>query len=290
MPEFWEKQAQIERLRHAALESYPQLWAGMIADWQSSSGGDAAWLMYSANYLFRTNGIRWAIDPFSLHWRLPAAPEMNLSHDLDGLEFVLLTHAHKDHLDLDLVSALKDLPVTWVVPEFLAPVVQKHAGLKPAQMAVPRLLEPVRLSGITITPFAGQHLVPNPGGTPRGLPELGYLVEYASRRLLFPGDVRIYDAASFPNFESVDILFAHLWLGRGLALKDQPELRQAFCQFCADFHPGRVVITHLHEFGRDANDFLDEEHITRVVQIFRVDYPHLKTSPAYMGERIDLDI
>ncbi len=289
MAEFREKQAQIERLRREAIERYPHLWADMIAGWKSSSRGDAAWLMYSANYLLRTGGVRWAIDPFSLHGRLPAALEMNLIRDLEGLEFVLLTHAHKDHLDLDLIAALKDLPITWVVPDFLAPVVQKGAGLRPDQMVIPHLLEPLRLSGITITPFAGQHLVPNPDGTLRGLPELGYLVEYAGRRLLFPGDVRIYDAARFPRFGAVDVLFAHLWLGRGLALEDQPELQQAFCQFCADFHPGRVVITHLHEFGRDAYDFLDEEHVARVQQIFKSDYPHLKAKPAYMGETIGLD-
>ncbi len=281
-----EKQAEIDCLKQAAVARYPQLWADMIAAWKSP-GSDAAWLMYSANYLFRTGGVRWAIDPLSLHARLHIAPVMALRRDLEGLQFVLLTHAHKDHLDLELIAALKDLPLTWVVPDVLAPLIQGQAGLTSRQMLIPRLGEPVYLSGLTIVPFAGQHLVPNPDGTSRGLPEVGYLVEGASGRLLFPGDVRIYDARLFPKFEDVDVLFAHLWLGRGLALVDRPEITRAFCQFCADLLPRRVLVTHLREFGRDANDFLDEEHISRVQMIFESDYDYLRTAPADMGAKVD---
>ncbi len=280
------KQAEIDRLKRAAVARYPQLWAEMVADWKST-GGDAAWLMYSANYLFRTGGVRWAMDPLSLRARLPTAPVMDLRRDLERLQFVLLTHAHKDHLDLELIAALKDLPLTWVVPDFLAPLVLGQAGLKPGQVLIPRIGEPVHLSGLTIVPFAGQHLVSNPDGTSHGLPEIGYLVEGAGLRLLFPGDVRIYDARRFPRFDDVDALFAHLWLGRGLALVDRPEITRAFCQFCAELRPRRVLVTHLHEFGRDANDFLDEEHVTKVQKIFEREYSHLQTAPAYMGEKVD---
>ncbi len=288
MAEFADKQAQIDRLRREVVERYPQLWAQMIAGWKSSQAGGAAWLMYSANYLVRTGGVRWAMDPFSLGWRIPAAPKMDLKRDLEGLDFILLTHAHKDHLDLGLIAALKDLPVTWVVPDFLAPVVQDQAGIKPGRMIVPRTLEPVRLFGLTIVPFESRHLVANPDGTFRGLPEVGYLVEWAGGRLLFPGDVRIFEPDNFPQFGGVDVLFAHLWLGRGMALKNRPEMDRAFCRFCAGLHPGRVVITHLHEFGRDANDFLDEDHLARVGNVFERSYPHLKVECAYMGDKVKI--
>ncbi len=283
-----QKQAQIDRLKREAVERYPQLWAEMIAGWKSAEGGDAAWLMYSANYLLHTNGVRWAIDPFTLRVRIPTAPGVDGKHDLDGLEFVLLTHAHKDHLDLDLIAQLKDAEITWVVPDFLAPIVQKQAGLKPGRMIVPRLLKPLRLSGLTIIPFESQHLAPNPDGTLRGVPELGYLVEWPGRRLIFPGDVRIYEPDRFPKFSGVDVLFAHLWLGRAAAMENRPDIDHAFCRFCAGLQPGRVVITHLREFGRNANDFLDDEHLARVQHIFKSEYPGLVTTAAYMGEMVKI--
>ncbi len=284
------RQAQIEGLRQDAAVRYPQLWANMIAGWKSGSAVDAAWLMYSANYLLRTGDIRWAIDPLSLHWRIPSAPKMDVRRDLDGLAFVLLTHAHKDHLDLDLIGALKDLPIVWVVPEFLAPLIQKGAGLKPIQMVIPRLLEPISLPGVTILPFESQHLITYPDGRVKGLPEIGYLVDCACGRLLFPGDIRVYDSRTFPKFDRVDVLFAHLWLGHGLAMQVQPGIVQAFCQFCADIHPGQVIITHLQELGRDASDFVGEEHVARVQQVFESEYPHLRTVPAFMGVRVALDL
>src|SRR5512140_3163064 len=74
--------------------AYPVLWKRMIREWKSPGPENRAWLMYSANYLFRTGDIRWAIDPLTLNHRLPSAPEVNASQDLQTLSFVLLTHRH----------------------------------------------------------------------------------------------------------------------------------------------------------------------------------------------------
>ena len=98
----------------------------------------------------------------------------------------------------------------------------------------------------------------------RGVPATGYLVEFQNKRWLFPGDTRTYDASQLPSFGPVDGLFAHLWLGRGCALMDEPPLLDAFCQFCLDLQPRRIILTHLNEFGRDADDFWDEEHAEKL--------------------------
>src|SRR5512133_1090946 len=94
------RRQQIEARRAEIVAAYPGLWSRMVANWKSASGEDAAWLMYSASYLFRTAGVHWAMDPLTLKQRIPAAPEMDLQQDLAGLDFVVLTHAHRDHLDL----------------------------------------------------------------------------------------------------------------------------------------------------------------------------------------------
>ncbi len=50
---------------------------------------------------------------------------MDVARDLKDLDFVLLTHRHKDHLDLGLLRALRHLPIRWVVPEAILPLVQR---------------------------------------------------------------------------------------------------------------------------------------------------------------------
>ena len=50
-------------------------------------------------------------------------------------------------------------------------------------------------------------------------------------------------------------MFAHLWLGSGSALDRVPPLRDAFCRFFLEVGPPRVVLTHLEDFGRSAEDF-----------------------------------
>lgn len=46
---------------------------------------------------------------------LPAAPEMPAT-DMKGLSFVLLTHGHGDHLDLDLLRQQREDQIHWVIP------------------------------------------------------------------------------------------------------------------------------------------------------------------------------
>src|SRR5512143_1072625 len=111
MDRFSEKQIQITQRRAELVSRYPELWSKVISEWNSSGSDDRVWLTYSANYLFRTKNIRWALDPLTLSWRLKDAPKVDAATGLAGLSFVLLTHRHADHLDLDLLSALRHLPI-----------------------------------------------------------------------------------------------------------------------------------------------------------------------------------
>ena len=53
----------------------------MVAEWQAAES-DAAWLTYSANYLFHTAGVHWSLDPLSLFSRLSLPNLMNFTKDL----------------------------------------------------------------------------------------------------------------------------------------------------------------------------------------------------------------
>jgi L-ascorbate metabolism protein UlaG (beta-lactamase superfamily) len=279
----------IEHKKKAAITGYPSLWRRVILQWQRLEKKDRAWLLYSANYLFCTAGVHWALDPLTLHWRIPAAPQVDAARDLRDLSFIILTHAHADHLDLNLVRDLSALPIRWVIPEFLLTVVVE-AGLSRAKIIVPKPMESFELDGLRITPFDGQHWQTDPAipNGRRGVAATGYLVEFSGKHWLFPGDTRTYDASKIPFFGPVDGLFAHLWLGRGCALDEKPALLEPFCSFCLDLHPKRIIVTHLDEFGRAVDDYWDDGHYQQVKQRILERVPDMIIESASRGERVDL--
>jgi L-ascorbate metabolism protein UlaG (beta-lactamase superfamily) len=288
MDRFAEKQADLEAQKAAAARQYPHLWQHMVSEWSSSVTGDQVWLMYAANYLFHTAGVRWALDPLTLRQRIPSAPEVDIS-PLAALDYVVLTHRHADHLDLELLRRLQDFPVRWIVPEFLLASL-KSFNLPGEKLIIPRPLEALQLGGLTLTPFTGLHyeLAPNYPDGLRGPPAMGYLADFNSKRWLIPGDTRTYLAGQLPAFEAVDGLFAHLWLGRSCALQDEPPLSAAFCQFCLDLSPRRILLTHLDEFGRNANEYWDNKHAWKVKKFLQTGSPEVEISIAQMGDKIAL--
>lgn len=121
---------------------YPSLWQKIIDEWQTNSTEDAAWLTYSANYLFHTCNVRWALDPYFLLHRIHLSHSCDLSEDLAKLELVVLSHAHNDHFDVQLIHALRDLPIRWVIPEFMLDLAVERAGLRSDSIIIPPM--PVR--------------------------------------------------------------------------------------------------------------------------------------------------
>lgn len=276
-------QAQVEQRRLERIASYPVLWAQVTAAWREDSPADRLWLIYSANYLIHSAGVRWAIDPLTLAHRLPAAPAVPVE-DLQGLSFVLFTHSHADHLDLRLIHALSHLPISWVVPLPLLDRVIIQADVPAAQVIVPHFGQSIRLFGIDILPFEGIHRQPGKSS----VPATAYQVTFNHKRWLFPGDMRSYDASLLPDFGPLDGLFAHLWLGGGCAVQDEPPLLDAFCRFCLDLQPRRIILTHLEELGRQAQDYWDARHARLVVDRLGQLAPGLPVNCAFMGRCVEL--
>ena len=282
-----EKQSKINRQQDELIAQYPALWENIIAEWRSP-GPDRAWLMYSANYLFRTSEVCWALDPLTLNWRLRnSAPSIDISA-LRDLSFILLTHRHEDHLDLNLISALKNLSICWVVPEAILSQVMEQGGIQSKSIIVPKPLQPIELNGIRVTPFDGLHWEKLPDGTFKGIPEIAYLVEFNNKRWLFPGDTRNYDASRLPDFGRLDGVFAHLWMGRGCACIEPPPLLESFCNFFASQRSPRIVLTHLMEFGRESDDYWDASHAQTAISFFRTNHRHIEVSYATIGQKVFL--
>jgi hypothetical protein len=274
-----QKQAEIEQKILTATAAYSSLWQDVVSDWQVEQN-DAVWLTYAANYLLHTGKTHWAIDPYSLFTRLKLDIQPDFLNDLRNLQLVVLTHAHADHLDLNLITALRDLPITWVVPSFMLEKVQQTAHLPKENIITPQPGTPIQLGDLALTPFEALHIRGN-----NGVPELGYLAEFNDKRWLFPGDTRVYDPGRLPSFGKLDGVFAHLWLGKACALDDPPPLLEAFCHFFYAFHPSRVIITHLEESGRKADDFWTEDHYQLVKQQFNSLDPEIIVTSLMMGQK-----
>jgi len=280
--------AKLEAVKTTLAREFPSRWHRMIVEWARQETSDRAWLMYSANYLFRTAGVRWALDPLSLRQRLPNAPRVDLSA-LVILDYVVLTHRHADHLDLNLLTRLCDFPTQWIVPEFMLDFVRTiERPHRPIIVARP--METLKLGGLSLTPFEGSHWEASPGypENRRGLPSMGYLAEFNDKRWLIPGDTRTYDTSKLPDFGHLDGLVAHIWLGRSQALQEQPALMDDFCRYCLAPRAERVVITHLQEVGRRLEEFWDVHHYEMVKKHLQELNPLQPVEAALMGDSFDL--
>jgi len=286
MDPFTERKIEIENKKTAILKSYPKLWDRMLLEFSTPDVIARGWMLYSANYLFNTARVRWAMDPLRMVQRIPNSPDLDVS-PLEKLDYIILTHRHADHLDLELLRLLLNYPATWIIPEFLLDHLRIE-GLLSNKIVTPRSMEPISMDGITLTPFEGFHWEssnPDQNGR-RGIPSMGYMVEFNGKRWLFPGDTRTYNPDALTGFGPVDVLFAHLWLGKGCALQDTPELIEAFCLHCLSSNPKLINITHLEEFGRQPGDYWDTRHFVPIEDWFRKHNPEIKVKSAFMGETI----
>lgn len=262
---------------------YPILWKGIIQDWKQQTTSNAAWLTYAANYLVNTGGIHWAVDPFSMSTRVKGIEEPDFYNDLASLDFVLLSHAHSDHLDLNLINALVQRPIKWVIPQHMLEKVLDSSGIKKENIIIPVNGESFHIRNITITPFESLHF-----HALGGIEETGYLTEFNKKRWLFPGDIRNFEINKLPVFKKLDGVFAHLWLGKGKAKDNRPKFMNEFVNFHASLGPSKLIITHLDEFGRAEEELWDETHYVLVSKEFHSIAPTMSVKMAKMGMKVIL--
>ena len=281
----------IAKVRQQLVKKSLGSWDQMIEQWSIDTEHDALWIMHAANYLAKTSGVRWAIDPVRLGQRLPEAPSPNLA-GLGLLNFVLLTHTHKDHADCHIWHSMREAPTQWVVPSYMLDMFLEATDQTQQQwgkrLIIPKPLEPLVFHGMRVTPFDGLHWewaadAPADGPPTQGVPATGYLVENGERRWLFPGDTRTYDRSRLPDFGSVDIVFAHVWLGRESALLASPPEREAFCRFFAALNPRKkLILAHLYDTSRIPEDCWVQDHVKQVKSPLQPQLPDVQIlAPEY---------
>ena len=283
--------ARTARLRAAFVRRYPTVWNGMIRSWTRPQEASACrmWLMYAANYLLATGGVRWAVDPLLPGALLPELRCAGSARALHRLSFLLLTHDHTDHADYGLLARLRDSDVRFVVPEAMLELVAEQDGVRDSQIIVARPGRRIEIDGIEALPFEGLHWRTHPDGQHAGIDATGYLVKVGGKRWLFPGDVRDYDAEAASSLAPVDLLFSHLWLGKGCAIDETPPEVDRFCDFILATGASDVILTHLREFSRPPRELWRVRHARLVRARCNSLDPGTRIHFPRIGQAFDLD-
>ena len=165
-----------------------------------AEGDVLLWWLGQAGFLLRSADGALLIDPYltsngSRRFPPPFRPE-----DATLVDAVLVTHEHRDHLDLDVVQAFAeaDSAARWVVP---APIAGQLAdlGIPPRRIVPAQPGHRLELGRINVQPVAAHHGVTmadayNAGEVISGglVRFLGYVMELAGTRIYHSGDGLAY--------------------------------------------------------------------------------------------------
>ena len=260
---------------------FPEKWQALTAAF-NAEGEDAFWQIRHASYLFRTQGVRWCVDPTLRTDALMDYTEGRAGKDLQKLSFVLTSHFHSDHFNARFCRQL-DMPDTiWIVPDFAnkeqrdlicdchSHVVFVHAGDK------------LTINGMEISVLPGHHF--DDGGT-TGIASYTYSVNTGKWLIYFPGDVRDYRTKPVSDVAAPDLVFAHVWLGRSRALlTENHEFLDPYCRYIAGMNAKRVMLAHLYNFTRPDNEMWGDSHAESVINGLKEIGCASETLIPYLGE------
>ena len=221
-------------------------------------GASVTWIGH-ATVLCQLAGRRLLVDPVVrsrvAHLRryvAPVAPE-----HLAGVDAVLITHLHRDHLDLPSLRRL-ERAATLVVPRGARRLV---AGLGFAAVVEVAPGDAVAIGAATVTATAAVHDGSRGPGGPRAL-TIGYVLGDGVRRVYHAGDTDIFPAMAAIGAPGIDLALLPVagW-GRTLGPGHLDPERAAAA--LALLRPRRVVPIHWgtlapRRLGRGAPSWLGE--------------------------------
>jgi hypothetical protein len=273
----------INNYKNWIINNYPAIWSRITADYRQNAGGGRAWLIGPANYLFQTEGIRWAVDPVYSSLFIDTKP--NAAADIADLDMILLTHPHRDHFDTPLLQQFcRRKGLILAIPDFMVDDFLAEQPIINCDLRVITAGQEIDLGGLKAQSFNSLHH----NHINSNEPELGWFVKVKEKTILLPGDIRNYDSCQLPCFETVDHYFAHVWLGYRSAHSFNGDDLDAFCQFVSSFSPSRVYLSHLLEISRDCDDLWSFSHAGRIMDHFLCRHPEIELLTTRTGQRLEL--
>jgi L-ascorbate metabolism protein UlaG (beta-lactamase superfamily) len=156
-----------------------------------------------ATVLIELDGVRLLTDPVLGGWigplhRQAAAPAAEVGQ---GLDAVLISHLHRDHLDWRSLRRLSPgVPV--LVPAGTRAFFARHGIGEVVELAAG---ESRRIGGVTVTATTADHEIGRRGVEAE---PIGFLVE-GTRRVYFAGDTDLFDG--MPELRPLDLALLPVW-------------------------------------------------------------------------------
>jgi L-ascorbate metabolism protein UlaG (beta-lactamase superfamily) len=231
------------------------------------------------------DGVRLLTDPLLrnrvAHLRRAAPVDAKA---LRGIDAVLISHAHYDHLDLPSLEKLgKKLPV--IVPRGLGGLLRKRRFETVIEV---EQQESIHIGALEVRAVPAEH---DGGRGPFGASSeaLGYVVT-GSRSVYFAGDTDLFDGMG--DLGPVDVGLVPIWgWGPGLGAGHLDPARAA--EAVALLRPGLVVPIHwgtyfpIHLGLRGAPDFVDLPPAEFVAAVEKI-APDVSVRVLFPGQSLDL--
>jgi len=159
-----------------------------------------------ATVLVNLNGVRLLTDPLLrnrvAHLRRAVKVDAGA---LRGVDAVLISHLHYDHLDLPSLQRLgRDMPV--VAPHGAGALIRRKAGVKSVVELRPG--EQIEIGALTVRATSAEH---DTGRLPFGIraEPVGYVIEGGDRSVYFAGDTDVFDGMA--DLAPVDVALLPIW-------------------------------------------------------------------------------
>ncbi len=173
---------------------------GRLADLVVADGQVALWWLGQSTFLLRGSGASVLVDPYLSPRPDRLVPPPFAPADARGLDLVLITHDHLDHLDDDALPGIADASpaARFVVPE---PVVSRltDLGIAADRVVPAQPGRPIELDGVSVHPVPACHGIDPSDAYTFGLElsgglyrYLGYVVDLGGARVYHAGDTVHY--------------------------------------------------------------------------------------------------
>ncbi len=256
-----ERVAELKTKCAEIMENLHIVWQKAAADIRSApETGNTVCFPGSTAYLFNSAGVRWMMD--AAYYTYPSEQENRMAAELlKDFSFGIFTHCHGDHFQPEMLNAMTDSGVKWILGRAVREQFRSWLPDFPEDNLIwMEDFQEVILHGIRIVCLPGMHAEPGKPLVPSASFAV-YLQDGTS--MLFPADCRYFDLPELPS-ECFDYVFGHVYLGRtDNTLNDFPQFHD-FTRMLLAANARNVFLTHLYEFSRAPEDMWTNRHAEMV--------------------------